>query len=369
MTASPVEAQPVVAQIVQHLAPGGIETMALDIQRKARNPSNVHIISLEGTPSEAIEHWPRLQDMERVHFLTKPPGLSLSTVTKLTRLLRQLNVDVVHTHHVGPLIYGGIAAKLAGCGHVHTEHDAWHLNQQKRRWLVTACFHLLKPAVAADAELVAASIRQHIPLFTPSVVLNGIDTDKFQPADQAAARNKLNLPLDASIIGCAARFTEVKSHHLLIDAFSRLPDSAHLALAGGGELEHELRKLTSRLNLDQRVHFLGVIDDMPGFYHAIDIFCLASKKEGLPLSPLEAQACQRVVVMTDVGGCREAVDPQSGILIKAESTQALETALKTQLCSGINKEKQASARNFVVNHCNLERMISQYDDLYCGRPL
>ncbi|WBA85955.1 glycosyltransferase [Endozoicomonas sp. GU-1] len=358
----------VIAQIVQHLAPGGIETMALDIQRKARNPENVHIISLEGTQSEAIEQWPRLQGMERVHFLTKPPGLSLTTVTRLAKLLRQLNIDVVHTHHVGPLIYGGIAAKLAGCGHVHTEHDAWHLNQQKRRWLVAACFHLLKPTVAADAGLVAANIRQHIPLFTPAVVLNGIDTDKFQPADQKAARNKLNLPQDAAIIGCAARFTEVKSHDLLIHAFSRLPDSAHLALAGGGELEHVLRELTRRLNLEQRVHFLGVIDDMPGFYHAIDIFCLASKKRGLPLSPLEAQACQRVVVMTDVGGCREAVDPQSGILIKAGSAQALENALKTQLCSGINKEKQASARNFVVNHCNLERMISQYDDLYCGRP-
>ncbi|WP_419834187.1 glycosyltransferase [Endozoicomonas atrinae] len=359
----------VVAQIVQHLAPGGIETMALDIQRKARKPENVHIISLEGTMPEAIEHWPRLQGMERVHFLTKPPGLSLTTVTKLAQLLRQLNVDVVHTHHVGPLIYGGVAAKLARCGHIHTEHDAWHLNNQKRRWLVAACFHLLKPSVAADAELVATSIRQHIPLFTPSVILNGIDTDKFQPSGQAEARSKLNLPLDAAIIGCAARFTEVKSHNLLIHAFSRLPENTHLALAGGGELEHELKNLTRRLNIEQRVHFLSVIDDMPGFYHAIDIFCLASKKEGLPLSPLEAQACQRVVVMTDVGGCREAVDPESGILITAGSTQELETALKAQLSSGINKEKQESARNFVVNHCNLERMISQYDDLYCGRSI
>ncbi|USE35175.1 glycosyltransferase [Endozoicomonas sp. SCSIO W0465] len=359
---------PVIAQIVQHLAPGGIETMALDIQRKASNPKNVHIISLEGTPSEAIRHWPRLEGLERVHFLGKPPGLSLSTVAKLSQLLRQINVDVVHTHHIGPLIYGGVAAMLTRCGHVHTEHDAWHLNHPKRRWLVAACFHLLRPSVVADAELVAASIRQHIPLLTPSVVLNGIDTDKFQPSDQTAARNKLNLPTDTPIIGCAARFNEVKNHSLLIHAFSRLPESTHLALAGGGELEHELRDLTRRLNIEQRVHFLGVIDDMPGFYHAIDIFCLASKKEGLPLSPLEAQACQRVVVITDVGGCREAVDPESGLLIKAGSTEELETALKTQLSSGINKEKQESARNFVVNHCNLERMIGQYDDLYCGRP-
>lgn len=359
----------IVAQIVQHLAPGGIETMALDLQRKAEYPENVHIISLEGKLSEAVKHWSRLQKLERVHFLTKPPGLSFSTITKLSQLLRQLNIDVIHTHHVGPLLYGGIAAQLAGCGHVHTEHDAWHLNNQKRRWLVAACFHLLKPSVAADAELVATSIRQHIPLFTPSVILNGIDTDKFQPSNQVTARMNLNLPTGVPIIGCAARFTEVKCHNLLIHAFSKLPENTHLALAGGGELEHELRSLTTRLNLEERIHFLGVIDDMPNFYHAIDIFCLASKEEGLPLSPLEAQACQRVVVMTDVGGCREAVDPDSGILIKAGSTQELEAALKTQLTSGINPQKQKSARNFVANHCNLERMTRQYNNLYSGRPI
>lgn len=359
----------IVAQIVQHLAPGGIETMALDLQRKAEHPERVHIISLEGKLSEAIEHWPRIKKLERVHFLTKQPGLSLSTIAKLSRLLKQLNINVVHTHHIGPLLYGGIAAKLVGCNHVHTEHDAWHLNNRKQRWMVFSCFHLLKPSVAADAELVATNIRQHIPLFTPSVILNGIDTNKFQPSDQATARMKLKLPMSAPIIGCAARFTEVKCHNLLIHAFSKLPKNTHLALAGGGELEHKLRNLTRHLNIEQRVHFLGVIDDMPSFYHAIDIFCLASKKEGLPLSPLEAQACQRVVVITDVGGCREAIDPASGILINAGSTQELETALKTQLSSGINPEKQKSARNFVVDHCNLDRMIRQYNNLYSGKPI
>lgn len=358
---------PIIAQIVQHLAPGGIETMALDLQRKAGNPEAVHIISLEGTQSEAINKWPRIQQLERIHFLNKLPGLSFCTVKRLYQLLNELNVDVVHTHHVGPLLYGGISAKMAGCGHVHTEHDAWHLNNQKRRWLVSACFHLLKPSVAADAELVADNIRKHIPLFKPSVILNGIDTSLFKPADQSAARQALNLPSDAPIIGCAARFTEVKCHNLLFHAFSKLPATTQLALAGGGELEQELRTLAKRLNIEQRVHFLGLIDDMPRFYHAIDIFCLASKQEGLPLSPLEAQSCQRVVVMTDVGGCREAVDPNSGLLIMPESTQELETALNKQLVSGLNPEKQKSARSFVIENCNLERMINQYNDLYLRR--
>ena len=108
---------------------------------------------------------------------------------------------------------------------------------------------------------------------------------------------------------------------------------------------------------------------MPTFYQAIDVFCLASKKEGLPLSPLEAQACQTVVVMTDVGGCREAVDPGSGILIDAGSIDALASALQKQLSDGIMPEKQLSAREFVVKHGNLDRMVPQYHQLYLRRPL
>ena len=211
---------PIVAQIVQHLAPGGIETMALDLQRKSDNPRNAHIISLEGNHSDAVANWPRIEHLERIHFLDKQPGLSIATVTKLCQLLKKLNVDVIHSHHVGPLLYGGVAAKLTGCRHVHTEHDAWHLNQQKRRWLVSACFHLLRPTVAADARLVADNIQQHIPLFTPAVILNGIDTETFKATNQAAARQALKLPTNAPIIGCAARFTEVKCHNQLIQAFA-----------------------------------------------------------------------------------------------------------------------------------------------------
>jgi len=360
---------PIVAQIVQHLAPGGIETMALDLQRKSDNPRNVHIISLEGNRPDAVARWPRIEPLERIHFLDKQPGLSIATVTKLCQLLKTLNIDVIHSHHVGPLLYGGVAAKLAGCRHVHTEHDAWHLNEKKRRWLVSACFHLLKPTVAADARLVADNIQQRIPLFTPAVILNGIDTDTFKPANRTAARQTLNLPPHAPIIGCAARFTEVKCHNLLIRAFAQLPDHTHLALAGGGALEQTLKKLVHELSLEQRVHFLGVMDDMPTFYQSIDVFCLASEKEGLPLSPMEAQACQTVVVMTDVGGCREAVDPDSGILVDAGSIEALTRALQKQLADGITPEKQRSARKFVVNHGGLDRMIHQYHQLYLGRPL
>lgn len=358
----------VVAQIAQHLAPGGIETMVLDLQNRAPVPENVHIISLEGSLDSAVEHWPRLQDVPRMHFLGKQPGIKMSEVRKLAELLKKLQIDVVHTHHVGPMLYGGLAAKLAGCRHVHTEHDAWHLSNLKRRILVGSFFHLIRPTVVADAELVAKSIRQYIPFFKPEVIMNGIDTDRFSPGDQKQARRLLGLPAEGKIIGCAARLTAVKSHDVLIHAFSQLHPSNHLALAGGGELEAELKSLAKKLEVDDRVHFLGVVEDMPSFFHAIDIFCLASKREGLPLSPLEAQACERNIVLTDVGGCSEAVAPD-GYLVPAGEAQALADALNKAVENSCTESTRKQAREFVIENGNLERMISQYRTLYQGGQL
>lgn len=355
---------PVVAQIVQHLAPGGIETMVLDLQSSAPAPEHVHIISLEGTEKTTKASWSRLDKVPRLHFLNKQSGIQFHAIQQLANLLQSLHVDVVHTHHVGPMLYGGLAAKLARCSHIHTEHDAWHLSNVKRRLLVGAYFHLLKPVVIADAELVAQSIRQTIPLFSPAVVMNGVSTERFQPGEQSHARQQLGLLSNVPIIGCAARLTAVKSHDILIAAFAKLNVNTHLALAGDGELEQELRLFAKSLGVASRVHFLGLVEDMPCFFHAIDIFCLASQREGLPLSPLEAQACGRNVVLTDVGGCSEALTPDYGLLVPSGDKDSLARALQRQLDEGCSNQARKIARSFVQEHRDLKHMIAQYQNFY-----
>lgn len=357
---------PTIAHIVQHLAPGGIETMALDLQRNAVDPNNVHIIALQGKAQTACEAWPRLNDIERLHFLNKPAGWQWQTLLKLRRLLKRLKVEVIHTHHVGPLLYGGVAAKLCGIRHVHTEHDAWHLSNSKRRHFVRTLFHFLRPTIVADAQLVADNIHHHLPWFEPLVILNGVDVEQFQLGDKNDARRLFNLPEHERIVGCAARFTEVKRHDLLLHAFAQLPEETHLALAGDGELRESLEQLSHRFNIEHRVHFLGALDDMAPFYHAIDVFCLASDKEGLPLSPLEAQACGNVAVVTDVGGCKEALDPHSGLLVPANNVAQLGSALYQQLNRCQQTELKESARQFVVEHGNIKRVAAHYHRLYLG---
>lgn len=354
----------IVAQIVQHLKPGGIETMALDLSAFGEDHEKSIIISLEGKKKDAIKNWPRLQKVaDNIIFLDKKPGLAPSLVIRLYRILKQLNVDVIHTHHIGPLLYAGIAARLARIKClIHTEHDAWHLNDKHRRNLQRLVILFTQPVLVADAEIVASKMREFLKVRKIKIINNGIDTQRFTPGDKYRARQYLHLPQDIKIIGCSGRLEKVKGHTTLIYALTQLPETVHIALAGIGSTEKELRKLVNTLNINHRIHFLGRIDNMPEFYRALDIFCLPSFNEGYPISPLEAQACNIHSLVTDVGGSSETLCPITGRLTPAKDSDAMALTLSKMLSQKL-EDKYVNSRFFVQINGDVRNMVKAYANL------
>ena len=354
-----------VIQVVQHMQPGGIETMVLDLAKFCEQHEKTIIVSLEGDHKSALTNWPRLQPFaDKMIFLNKQSGVQISLIFKLKKLFKKLNADVIHTHHIGPLLYAGIAARLASVKClIHTEHDAWHLQEKKRRNLQRWVIRIAKPLLIADAETVADAMRNHLSNNNIHIIRNGIDTKRFIPGNKAKARLRLELPQDAMIVGCSGRLEEVKGHKNLIYAMALLPSTVHLALAGSGSLENSLQHLVKALGLDERIHFLGRIDDMPSFYQALNVFCLPSLNEGFPLSPLEAQACNIATVVTDVGGSRETLCPQSGKLVPANNYNFMASTLTEML----KQKSKINSRTFVQQHGNVRRMAKAYSVLrYAG---
>lgn len=354
----------VVVQVVQHLRPGGIETMALDLQGFSQPDDEVHIVSLEGDKEEAIAAWARLVPVkDRLHFLSKPAGTRLSTLITLFRLFRSLKVAVVHTHHIGPLLYGGLAARMVGVRRIiHTEHDAWHLRAPKVRRLQEFLIMALRPVLVADAAAIADELKKIMPDRYHRVIANGIDTERFSPGNKHHARGILGLPQGVPLIGCAARLEKVKGHEVLISALERLPENVHLALAGEGSREDELKSLARKAGLAERVHFLGMVEAMPEFYRALDVFCLPSLSEGMPLSPLEAQACDVPCVLSDVGACRETLCPDSGLLAEPGNHEALARSLSARLAVAPAR----GPRSHVVDWGDVRRMVNAYEQLHAA---
>ena len=349
----------VTAQIVQHLSPGGIETMVLDLMRHSRQETK--IFSLEGTREQALNKWPILKNVQdKLIFLNKQPGFQRHIITKLKALFIKHGITRVHTHHIGPLLYGGLASRLSGISTLlHTEHDAWHLSKFKRRCLQKCLIKFLKPIWVADASAVALKVSSYFNNSKIKVIPNGIDIDKFTPGDINKARAFFNLPENVLLIGCAGRFEHVKGHDILISAMTRLPTGYHLAIAGDGSCRQSLEQQVKQAGLTARVHFLGVVDKMPTFYQSLDVFCLPSRAEGMPLSPLEAQACNIPSIVTNVGGCAETLCKQSSILVPPEKPCLIADAILTLTSFSFKK----SPRAFVQQHGNIKHTVAAYAQL------
>src|SRR5689334_19493245 len=145
-------ARPITVHIVEHLAPGGIETLVLDIVGTGEG----RVFSLQADRAQLVTDWPALSLIsERIEGFRRS-GLDVRLVLRLARALREANAKAVFLHHVGPLLYGGIAARLAGVPRVvFVEHDAWHYEHRADRLLSRILIKLLRARLIAVSQRVA----------------------------------------------------------------------------------------------------------------------------------------------------------------------------------------------------------------------
>lgn len=357
-----------VMQIVQRFAPGGLETIAASLQGRWR--ADCRIVSLDGATGQLLEAWPAIGGLRaNLVGMGKKSGIDLACLARLARCIHDHKPHAVITHHLGPLLYGGIAARLARVPVIaHVEHDAWHLKDaaQLRRFKIAHA--LVRPRLAAISQLGTRNLAKVIGENVQNVV-NGIDMERFKPACRQATRARLDLPQrdlshDGKLIGVVARLEPVKGVDLLISALARHDDpSLNLAIIGDGRERKSLEAQAGALGLGARVHFLGVRGEIETILPAFDAFVLPSRAEGLPLAILEAQACGIPIVASDVGAVREACCPDTAILAPTENPQALAKSIGRQLARAL----VTSPRKFVMERFSLDQMISDYARL-TGAP-
>jgi len=349
------EGSPPTAHIVQCLAPGGLEVLALELARHL--PGRHLLISLEGTVATLKANWPRIGEVALVGC-EKSGGLEPGLVLRLARILRRAKVNCVMTHHIGPLIYGGLAARLAGVGKViHVEHDIWHYETARRRQVAGLAMRLVRPQLVAISPQLVARLKLLFPARPVRLIENGVDLQRFSPMSRQIARE--NLGLSGKIIGSAGRLELVKGHDVLLRAFARMASVANLVIAGNGSQRGALEALARELGIADRVRFLGHTDSLAEIYPGFDVFCLSSRHEGLPLAVLEAQACGVPVVASAVGGVAAALSPQCSKTVPPEDPLALARALDQVL----QNADPVDPRAFVAAHFDWAKCLSLYSQM------
>jgi glycosyltransferase involved in cell wall biosynthesis len=267
----------------------------------------------------------------------------LQAARDLWRILREERVDVLHTHNPKPGLYGRVVGRLAGVPVVvHTTHGLYAApdDHWARRGLVYAA-----EAIASrfsDAELVqnpedlALMTRLRlVPRCRAALLGNGVNLERFRPdgVDPAAARAvraEAGFGSDRILVGTVGRLVTEKGYLELFTAMEMVGDPYSLLVVGPEDPDkpdslppHVLDEARAR-----GVVFFGMRRDVEAIYAALDIFVLASHREGLPRAAMEAAAMGVPIVATDIRGCRQVVeDGANGLLVPRADAGALAAAI------------------------------------------
>ncbi|MFF7328705.1 glycosyltransferase [Streptomyces sp. NPDC008150] len=304
---------------------------------------------------------------------SRSPGPGLwSEVRGLARLLDEVRPDLVHAHSAK----AGLAGRLALRGRVPTvfQPHAWSfeavggvtaaLALRWERWGARWASRLVCVSEAERRTGERSGIAGRW-----SVVANGVDARRFRPARVGAVRTALpalaELPPSAPLVVCVGRLCRQKGQDVLLDAWStivtQLP-GARLVLVGDGP---DLDELRSRA--PESVLFTGAVEDTVPWYQAADLVVLPSRWEGMALAPLEAMACGRPVVVTDVDGARESLPPglAGRCLVPPGSPAALAEAVTGLLRDPLLRESLGErARRYVLSTHDVRHTAEQFADVY-----
>lgn len=233
-------------------------------------------------------------------------------------------------------------------------------------WLTEAAQQGIVTAALSCADATDHAYAGHLPLALDRfVVPNGIDTDRFAPGDVdevAATRRALGIPVDAPVILLAARFDAMKDPGLFLSAAARhaaAQPHTHYVLCGAGMTRENPAFATMLVDSgvpSERVHALGLRDDMPSLYRIADVVALTSAfGEASPLCLLEGAASGATPVTTDVGDAAHRV---AGFgVVTSRSAHEIAAAWSSVLAARPSWREAALAARPTLSRA---RMIEQY---------
>lgn len=288
----------------------------------------------------------------------------------LSKLIRQLKPDVVHSH----MFHANILSRLVRftCTVQRLVCTAHSNNEGGRiRMLVYRLTDKLADEFSnvSQEAVEAFEHKKAAPMGRMLAKNNGIDIQRFlfNPISRNKLRSDLGLQCSKVFIAIG-RFDEAKDYPNLLEAFSMLGNSqtnAHLLIAGDGELRPQVERKIEELGLQTKISLLGVRKDIPDLLSAADIFVLSSAWEGFGLVVAEAMSCERVVIGTDSGGVAEVLGG-NGFLIMPRNSEALAESMQKalNLSEEVTKEYGAKARRHIVENFSLHNVVDCWLEIY-----
>lgn len=281
------------------------------------------------------------------------PGRDRAALVTLTRVLTEGAYDVVHTHSAKAGAVGRLAAARAGCARiVHTFHGfpfhefqshprrAAYVGLERRLGRHTDAFLAVGTAVATEALRLRLATADRMRTITPAV--EAVAAPSGAEARVEALR-RLGLPAGTRVLGTVGRVDYQKAPEHFVDALALQDPDVTGVWVGTGPLQGAMLARVRQRGLSDRFRWLGHRDDVPQLLPGFDVFCLASRYEGVPCVLVEAATAGIPAVATAVNAVSDVVVPgETGLLVPPGQPRALGAAVRYLL------DHPAEARRMAV---------------------
>lgn len=291
-------------------------------------------------------------------------NLDVSTIVYLRKIILNNNINIVNTHSGKDTWVGGIAAKLADVKFIRTRHLSNKIGTSRLNFInELADFIFTTGESVKDAMVNDNRINPNKILSIPT----GIDETIFDPVKYNAQEERKELCIQDNeiAIGIIAVLRKFKRHDLFIQAANELlktHKNLKFIIAGDGPQKNNLISLVKELNLENKITFLGHVNEPAKILSALDIFALTSdSNEGVPQSVMQALLMQKNVVATKAGSTGDLYNDNNFLLIDTNNLYAIVRAIEALT---VNPKQLNIQRNFIINNFSKQSMTKKIIEVY-----
>jgi len=345
--------------VINRLAVGGAERLLVsDINELLKRGEFVYLITLR---KEADSSLSSSCDISQNWWKVIPFDgfFDIRAWFRFVRLMYIVKPRVLISHlwfanaitRVGGVL-GGVRCRIT------FEQNVYDQIKSKKQLLLDKILQILSTKIIAVSGAVKDSlIRNGIRPEKIFVLHNAISVDVFSNhTDGEKIKKELGFDSSEFLFLTVGRLTKQKAHDILLRAFA--PVSGELVVVGEGEEKRQLESLASNLGISNRVHFLGVRNDVLSIMQAVDCFLFPSRWEGTSIVLLEALSVGLPIITTEFSGVQEVIThEENGVIVPIDDPQELSRAMqKIQENRGLREYISSNAKN-TANHFSISKHV------------
>ena len=360
-----------VLHLTTHVNMGGITIYIARLMKPLQKIGvECSVLSSGGSCSEIIrEKGAQIYELPIKTKSELHPKLYLN-LGKVISIIKNNKIDLIHAHTRVTQVMAYWIEKMTGTPYVSTCHGFYKKRLGRR----------LLPAWGKYVIGISDGVATHlakdfgVPEDRVKTIFNAIDIDEidasFSRHSPSEAKQSFGFNSSDRVVGVVARLVQDKGHEFLIQAVKLLSNeipNLKVLIVGDGNYRQSLERLANSLQVADRIKFLGNVQDVTKPLAAMDVFTLpAVWREGFGLSIVEAMACYRPVIVTNIWALNSLIqDRVTGLLIPPSDSKALAAAIKIIFSDDSLRDQMGkTAREMTEKLFSIDRMARELKEVY-----